>query len=96
MLGKTESSRWVPINMQSSDCLVSEVLTELRRHPGTVINRILNSAERSGSRTFLALSPNGPIRLEEQKRLSDYQLIDDCTVWLMCSHEPCDDTNGSR
>jgi hypothetical protein len=88
MLGKFASSSQVLITVKSSECLISEVLSEVRcnLHP-SIHKYVLLSSEKSGSKTFLALSPDGPTKLEEQKRLSDYQLTDDCTLWLLCSSE---------
>lgn len=88
MLGKFASSNQMVITVESSDCLISEVLSEVRSklHP-SIQKYVLLSSEKSGSRTFLAPNPDGPTKLEEHKRLSDYQLTDDCTLWLLCSCE---------
>lgn len=78
-LGKFDSSHEVMVTT-SADRLVAEALVEIRRQlPGTIA-RVLQESESQGSVVFLALNPNGPERLSETKRLSDYQLSDGCPL----------------
>lgn len=91
MLGKNASSNKIEVEVSAPDILVSELLKEVRDALYTEKNlvaeaaRILKSAERSGLVTFLSTTPDGPVRLEEVKTLRDYNLLNDCTLWLMCS-----------
>ena len=89
LLGKTPSPYKVEIEVDSPDCLIGEVLDKVRSnlHP-SLKKWVLQSSEKSGSKTFLSNSPDGPIKLEEHMKLSDYHLSGDhCTLWLFCSHE---------
>ncbi len=86
-LGKTAGLHEVMVTASSADCLVSEALADIRRQLPDPFDRILQMSERYGSVVFLALiNRGGTERLIETKRLSDYQLSDGCTLWLMCAH----------
>lgn len=85
-LGKFETSQKIEIEMTSSECSVRELMSKIRRRLPREITTIVGMSESSGSKLFLALSPDGPVMLDEQKCLSDYDLTDGCTLWLMCSH----------
>lgn len=85
-LGKTKNSNEVKVTAPSPDCSVGEVLTLVRRKLPPVFAKTLQWSERSGSVVFLATDANGPERLIETKRLSDYVPVgDSCTLWLMCA-----------
>jgi hypothetical protein len=76
-----------------SDHSIAEVLAEVRRQLPPFINGVLERSEKAGSVVFLSKHPNGPNRLSRTKSLSDYQLTDGCTLYLMCAHivEPVTD-----
>ncbi len=86
MLGPSEKSNKVEVHVPSPDCSVGDVITQLRLELIPPVPKVLHWATLSGSEVFLSLHPNGPVRLNESLRLSDYQILDDCTLWLMCSH----------
>lgn len=86
-LGKFAQSHEVKVTVSSPDSSVAEVLAEVRRQVSPTIAKNLQLSEMSGSVVFLAMNPDGPERLIETKRLTDYiPTGDSFTLWLMCAH----------
>ena len=85
-LGKLESSQKIDVEVASSESSVRELIAKVRRRLPREVASIVEVSESGGSRLFLTLEPNGPVMLDEDKCLQDYNLNGDCTLWLMCSH----------
>lgn len=91
MLGKNASSHRIEVEVSTADILVSQLLKQVRETLSSEKNvvagagRILKSAEQSGLQTFLSTTPDGPVWLDQAKSLRDYDLLNNCTLWLMCS-----------
>ena len=90
LLGKFESSQKIEVELGSSDCSVRELISKIRRRLPREVISIVELSESSGSRLFLSLDPDGPVSLSEEKCLKDYELTDECKLWLMCSHHETD------
>jgi hypothetical protein len=69
-----------------SDCSIAELIVEVRRKLPPMLDKcVLARSLKTGSTIFLSSQPEAQ-RLDETKRLIDYQLTDGCTLWLNCAH----------
>lgn len=84
-LARNETGHCIELDVPSADCTISEVLQMVRNRLEQPVIRVLNHAERYGSELFLSFGADGPVRLQEDLSLSDYQLNTDCRLWLMCA-----------
>lgn len=95
MLGDGEKSHKVELQAHPH-WTVAELLSKLRLNLRPPISKILGWSEVSGSTVFLSTKKNNElIRLAEDSKLSDYGLINFCTLWLMCSHEQSQREDGA-
>jgi hypothetical protein len=74
------------LTVRSADCSVAAVLAQANAELPAPLRQMLDWSQKSGGELFLTMNPDGPNRLSETKRLSDYEVADGCTLWLMCAH----------
>lgn len=85
-LGKQVACHEIRVEVPSSTSLVADVLSSVRSQLPATLIKVIGKSENAGATLFLSLHPDGPERMSEEAKLSDYSVADGCTLWLMCSH----------
>lgn len=89
-LAKSEYGHSVALELLSADILIGDVLRMVMKELSPTIEKALKHSERYGSTIFLSTCSDSPFRLDNERKLVDYELTSDSTLWLMCSHHTLD------
>lgn len=84
-LGKSVDSHFVKV-LAPDNCSIADLIEIVRSQLPATPKKFLKTSETFGSKLFLSIAPDGPERLKAERLVSDYEITDGCTLWLMCAH----------